>query len=133
MSDTTTTKRKPVGKDVSTRRRVAKTRRHFRLRKKISGTPERPRLAVKKSSRHLSVQLIDDLAGHTLAAASTMEADVRAADGDKKAKAAKVGELLAARAKNAGVTSVVFDRGGNAYHGRIAALADAAREAGLEF
>ncbi|MGC7095947.1 50S ribosomal protein L18 [Amycolatopsis lurida] len=133
MSDTTTTKRKPVGKDVSTRRRVAKTRRHFRLRKKINGTPERPRLAVKKSSRHLSVQLIDDLAGHTLAAASTMEADVRAADGDKKAKAAKVGELLAARAKNAGVTSVVFDRGGNAYHGRIAALADAAREAGLEF
>ncbi|GAB2759330.1 50S ribosomal protein L18 [Amycolatopsis magusensis] len=133
MSDTTTTKRKPVGKDVSTRRRVAKTRRHFRLRKKINGTPERPRLAVKKSSRHLSVQLIDDLAGHTLAAASTMEADVRAADGDKKAKAAKVGELLAARAKNAGVTSVVFDRGGNAYHGRIAALADAARGAGLEF
>ncbi|WP_418190762.1 50S ribosomal protein L18 [Amycolatopsis albispora] len=133
MSDTTTTKRKPVGKDVSTRRRVAKTRRHFRLRKKINGTPQRPRLAVKKSSRHLSVQLIDDLAGHTLAAASTMEADVRAADGDKKAKAAKVGELLAARAKNAGVTSVVFDRGGNAYHGRIAALADAAREAGLEF
>ncbi|UJW33553.1 50S ribosomal protein L18 [Saccharothrix sp. AJ9571] len=133
MSDTTTTKRKPVGKDVSTRRRVAKTRRHFRLRKKINGTPERPRLAVKKSSRHLSVQLIDDLAGHTLAAASTMEADVRAADGDKKAKAAKVGELLAARAKNAGVTSVVFDRGGNAYHGRIAALAEAAREAGLEF
>jgi large subunit ribosomal protein L18 len=79
------------------------------------------------------VQLIDDLAGKTIASASSVEADVRALDGDKKAKAAKVGELLAARAKNAGVSSVVFDRGGNAYHGRIAALADAAREAGLEF
>ncbi|WP_420809043.1 50S ribosomal protein L18 [Amycolatopsis suaedae] len=133
MSDTTTTKRKPVGKDISTRRRVAKTRRHFRLRKKISGTPQRPRLAVKKSSRHIAVQLIDDIAGHTLAAASSVEADVRAVEGDKKAKAAKVGELLAARAKNAGVSAVVFDRGGNAYHGRIAALADAAREGGLEF
>ncbi|WP_425546391.1 50S ribosomal protein L18 [Amycolatopsis minnesotensis] len=133
MSDTTTTKRKPIGKDVSTRRRVAKARRHFRLRKKISGTPQRPRLVVKRSSRHIAVQLIDDLAGNTLASASTLEADVRALDGDKKAKAAKVGELVAARAKSAGVTAVVFDRGGNAYHGRIAALADAAREAGLEF
>ncbi|QWF79653.1 50S ribosomal protein L18 [Amycolatopsis sp. CA-230715] len=133
MSDTTTTKRKPIGKDVSTRRRVAKARRHFRLRKKISGTSQRPRLVVKRSSRHIAVQLIDDLAGHTLASASTLEADVRALDGDKKAKAAKVGELVAARAKSAGVTAVVFDRGGNAYHGRIAALADAAREAGLEF
>jgi large subunit ribosomal protein L18 len=132
MSDTTT-KRKPVGKDVSTRRRVAKARRHFRLRKKISGTPQRPRLVVTRSSRHIVVQLVDDLAGHTLAAASSMEADVRALDGDKKAKAAKVGELVAARAKAAGVNAVVFDRGGNAYHGRIAALADAAREAGLEF
>ncbi|MEV6902064.1 50S ribosomal protein L18 [Amycolatopsis sp. NPDC051372] len=133
MSDTTTTKRKPVGKDISTRRRVAKTRRHFRLRKKVSGTPVRPRLVVKRSSRHIAVQLIDDLAGHTLASASTLEADVRATDGDKKAKAAKVGELVAARAKAAGISAVVFDRGGNAYHGRIAALADAAREAGLEF
>ena len=132
MSETAT-KKKPVGKDVSTRRRVAKARRHFRLRKKISGTPQRPRLVVKRSSRHIAVQLIDDLAGHTLAAASTVEADVRAFEGDKKAKAQKVGELVAARAKSAGVTSVVFDRGGNAYHGRIAALADAAREAGLEF
>jgi large subunit ribosomal protein L18 len=132
MSDTTT-KRKPIGKDVSTRRRVAKARRHFRLRKKISGSPERPRLVVKRSSRHIAVQLVDDLAGHTLASASTMEADVRALEGDKKAKAAKVGELVAARAKNAGVSRVVFDRGGDAYHGRIAALADAAREAGLEF
>ncbi|PRX43953.1 LSU ribosomal protein L18P [Prauserella shujinwangii] len=132
MSETVT-KRKPVGKDISTRRRVAKTRRHFRLRKKISGTAERPRLSVKRSSRHMHVQLIDDIAGHTLAAASTLEADVQAVEGDKKAKAAKVGELIAARAKNAGISSAVFDRGGNAYHGRIAALADAAREGGLEF
>ncbi|WP_199434414.1 50S ribosomal protein L18 [Qaidamihabitans albus] len=131
MSETVT-KRKPVGKDISTRRRVAKTRRHFRLRKKISGTAERPRLSVKRSSRHIHVQVIDDIAGHTLAAASTLEADVRSIEGDKKAKAAKVGELVAARAKNAGISSVVFDRGGNGYHGRIAALADAAREAGLE-
>jgi large subunit ribosomal protein L18 len=133
MSDTTTTKRKPVGRDISTRRRVAKARRHFRLRKKISGTDQRPRLVVKRSSRHIAVQLIDDLVGHTLASASTLEADVRALDGDKKAKAAKVGELLAARAKDAGISAVVFDRGGNAYQGRIAALADAAREAGLVF
>jgi large subunit ribosomal protein L18 len=132
MSDTTT-KRKPVGKDVSTRRRVAKARRHFRLRKKISGTDQRPRLVVKRSSRHIAVQLIDDLVGHTLASASSLEADVRALDGDKKAKAVKVGELLAARAKEAGISAVVFDRGGNAYQGRIAALADAAREAGLVF
>jgi large subunit ribosomal protein L18 len=132
MSDTTT-KRKPVGKDISTRRRVAKARRHFRLRKKISGTDQRPRLVVKRSSRHIAVQLIDDLVGHTLASASSLEADVRALDGDKKAKAVKVGELLAARAKEAGISAVVFDRGGNAYQGRIAALADAAREAGLVF
>ncbi|WP_410639609.1 50S ribosomal protein L18 [Amycolatopsis sp. lyj-346] len=132
MSDTTT-KRKPVGKDISTRRRVAKARRHFRLRKKVSGTDQRPRLVVKRSSRHIAVQVIDDLAGRTLVSASTLEADVRSVDGDKKAKAAKVGELVAARAKNAGISAVVFDRGGNAYHGRIAALADAAREAGLEF
>lgn len=133
MAETTTQKRKPVGKDVSTRRRIAKGRRHARLRKKVSGTPLRPRLVVKRSARHIHVQLVDDLAGHTLAAASTVEADVQAVDGDKKAKAAKVGELIAARAKDAGVNAVVFDRGGNAYHGRIAALADAAREAGLEF
>ncbi|NKQ56354.1 50S ribosomal protein L18 [Amycolatopsis sp. K13G38] len=136
MSETRTTltqKRKPIGKDVSTRRRVAKTRRHFRLRKKIQGSAERPRLSVKRSSRHIYVQVIDDLSGHTLAAASTMEADVRAIEGDKKAKAAKVGELVAARAKNAGISGVVFDHGGNGYHGRIAALADAAREGGLEF
>lgn len=128
-----TTKRKPVGKDTSTRRRVAKARRHFRIRKKVSGTPERPRLVVTRSSRHIVAQLVDDLQGHTLAAATSLEADVRALDGDKKARAAKVGELLAGRAKQAGIAKAVFDRGGNDYHGRIAALADAAREAGLEF
>lgn len=133
MSETTTVKRKRAGKDVSTLRRVARTRRHFRLRKKISGTPERPRLVVTRSSRHLVAQVIDDLAGHTLASASTLEADIRALDGDKKARAAKVGELVAARAKEAGIAKVVFDRGGYDYHGRIAALADAAREHGLEF
>ncbi len=130
---TSTTKRIPVGKDVSTRRRISKARRHFRLRKKVNGSAARPRLVVNRSSRHIHAQLIDDLAGHTLAAASTIEADVRALDGDKSAKAAKVGELLAARAKAAGVEKVVFDRGGHDYHGRIAALADAAREGGLEF
>jgi large subunit ribosomal protein L18 len=132
MAQATAVKRKLVGKDISTRRRIAKARRHFRIRKKVSGTPERPRLAVFRSSRHITAQLIDDLAGHTLVAASSMEADVRAMDGDKKARAARVGELLAARAKNAGIDRAVFDRGGNDYHGRIAALADAAREAGLE-
>ncbi len=93
----------------------------------------RPRLAVNRSSRHITVQLIDDLAGHTLAFASSLDAEVRGVEGDKKAKAAKVGELIAARAKEAGISTVVFDRGGLAYHGRIAALADAAREGGLEF
>jgi large subunit ribosomal protein L18 len=130
---TQVTKRPRVGTDVSTRRRLSRARRHFRLRKRISGSAERPRLVVTRSSRHIAVQLVDDLVGHTLAAASSIEPDVRALDGDKKAKAAKVGELVAARAKAAGVTRVVFDRGGHDYHGRIAALADAAREAGLEF
>ncbi|MGB3301905.1 50S ribosomal protein L18 [Gordonia sp. (in: high G+C Gram-positive bacteria)] len=124
--------RKPVGKDASTRRRTATNRRHFRLRKKINGTAERPRMAVKRSSRHIHVQVIDDLTGRTLAAASSIEADVRAAGGDKSAQATKVGELVAARAKAAGIEAVVFDRGGKAYHGRIAALADAAREGGLK-
>ncbi|MFD4405913.1 50S ribosomal protein L18 [Nocardia sp. NPDC058499] len=126
-------KRIPLGKDVSTRRRLSKTRRHFRLRKKIEGTSVRPRLIVHRSSRHLHVQLIDDSAGRTLASASTIEADVRALDGDKTAKGKKVGELIAERAKAAGVEAVVFDRGGHDYHGRIAALADAAREGGLKF
>jgi large subunit ribosomal protein L18 len=133
MTESTTAKRKPVGKDISTRRRVAKARRHFRLRKKVNGSAARPRLVVNRSSRHIVAQLVDDLVGHTLASASSLEADVRAMDGDKKARAAKVGALLAARAKEAGVDKVVFDHGGHGYHGRIAALADAAREGGLEF
>ena len=133
MSEATVTKRKPLGKDISTRRRVSKARRHFRVRRKVSGTAERPRLSVTRSSRHIVAQLVDDLAGKTIASASTLEADVRAMDGDKKARAAQVGKLVADRAKNAGVSKIVFDRGGNDYHGRIAALADAAREAGLEF
>jgi large subunit ribosomal protein L18 len=134
MAETTTaTRRKPVGKDISTKRRIAKARRHFRLRKKVNGTPSRPRLVVNRSSRHIVAQIVDDLAGHTLASATSLEADVRALDGDKKARAAKVGALVAARAKEAGIEKVVFDHGGHGYHGRIAALADAAREAGLEF
>ena len=132
MSDTTT-KRKPVGKDISTRRRVAKARRHFRLRKKVSGTEQRPRLVVTRSARHVFVQVVDDSKGHTVASASTLEADLRTFDGDKTAKARKVGELVAERAKKAGVKQVVFDRGGYRYHGRVKALAEGARAAGLEF
>ena len=132
-SATGVTKRPRVGTDVSTRRRLARSRRHFRLRKRVSGSPERPRLVVNRSSRHIGVQLVDDLAGHTLAAASSIEPDVRAIDGNKKARAIRVGELIAARAKAVGVDRVVFDRGGYDYHGRIAVLADAARKAGLEF
>jgi large subunit ribosomal protein L18 len=133
MAETTTTRRKLVGKDISTVRRQAIARRHARLRKKVNGSEERPRLVVKRSSRHIHVQLVNDLTGRTIAAASSLEADVRALDGDKRARATRVGELVADRAKSAGVTRVVFDRGGRNYHGRIAALADAAREAGLEF
>ena len=125
--------KKRMGSQISRNRRSAVTKRHARLRKKVQGTAERPRLAVKRSSRHIVVQLIDDLAGHTLASASSLEADVRGLDGDKKARAAAVGKLVAERAREAGVTAVVFDRGGFDYHGRIAALADAAREGGLEF
>ena len=125
--------KKRTASRVSLERRRSRTRRHARLRKKVNGTTARPRLVVNRSSRHMVAQLIDDVAGHTLAAASSLEADVRGLEGDKKAKAAKVGELLAARAREAGVTAVVFDRGGYLYHGRIAALADAAREGGLEF
>lgn len=108
-------------------------RRQVRGRKKIAGTAERPRLVVTRSSKHISVQVVDDLVGKTLVSASSMEADVRGVDGDKTAKAKKVGELVAQRAKDQGVESVVFDRAGNKYHGRIAALADAAREGGLTF
>src|SRR6187200_2349665 len=110
---------------------AARSRRHTRLRKKIVGTELRPRLVVTRSARHVFVQVVDDAAGRTLASASTMEADLRAFDGDKTAKAKKVGELGAERAKQAGIESVVFDRGGNKYAGRVAAIADGAREAGL--
>jgi large subunit ribosomal protein L18 len=112
---------------------VARKRRHTRVRKKVTGTAARPRLVVSRSARHLFVQVVDDSAGTTLASASTMEADLRAFDGDKSAKAKKVGELVAERAKSAGIDTVVFDRGGNKYHGRVAALADGAREGGLAF
>jgi len=122
---------KPVGTDISTARRVSRLRRHNRLRKRVSGTPERPRLVVNRSARHMFVQVVDDSKGITVASASTMEADLRALDGDKSAKAKRVGELVAERAKAAGVEAVVFDRGGNRYHGRIAAVADGAREGGL--
>jgi large subunit ribosomal protein L18 len=110
---------------------VARSRRHLRVRKKVSGTTARPRLVVTRSSRHVFVQVVDDVAGRTLVSASTMEADLRGLGGDKTAKARKVGELVARRAKDAGVESVVFDRGGNRYHGRVAAIADGARDAGL--
>ena len=112
---------------------ASRARRQLRARKKINGSAERPRLVVTRSSRHLFVQVIDDTAGTTLASASTMEADLRAAEGDKSEKARKVGSLIAERAKAAGIENVVFDRAGNKYHGRLAALADAAREAGLGF
>jgi len=110
---------------------AARGRRHLRLRKKVTGTTGRPRLVVSRSSRHVFVQIVDDTLGKTVASASTMEADLRSFDGDKTAKARKVGELLAERAKSAGVEAVVFDRGGNKYHGRIAAIAEGAREGGL--
>ncbi|MBQ0922879.1 50S ribosomal protein L18 [Saccharopolyspora endophytica] len=132
MSETAT-KRKPVGKDISTKRRLSRAKRHTRLRKKILGTAERPRLVVTRSLRNITAQVIDDTKGHTVASATSLESELRGFEGDKKAVATKVGELVAARAKDAGVEKVVFDRGGNAYHGRVAALADAARDGGLEF
>ncbi|MQA95480.1 MAG: 50S ribosomal protein L18 [Streptosporangiales bacterium] len=124
---------KTLARKGTSERSRSRLRRHLRVRKKISGTTVRPRLVVTRSAKHLFVQLVDDTAGHTLVSASTMEADVRAAEGNKSAKSRKVGELVAARAKDAGVTSVVFDRGGYRYAGRIAALADGAREGGLDF
>src|ERR1700712_2339461 len=131
--DSATTRRKPLGQNVSETRRTARLRRHARLRKKVSGTGDTPRLVVNRSSRHIHVQLVDDLEGVTLAAASSIEADVRAVEGDKKAVSTRVGQLIAERAKAAGIDTVVFDRGGYTYGGRIAALADAAREGGLKF
>jgi large subunit ribosomal protein L18 len=128
MAGTKTLVRKGTGA-----RAASRTRRHLRVRKKVIGTAGRPRLVVTRSARHVFAQIVDDTVGRTLASASTMEADLRADAGDKTAKSRKVGELLARRAQEAGVSAVVFDRAGNKYHGRIAALADGAREAGLEF
>ena len=111
----------------------SRLRRQLRGRKKVAGTAERPRLVVTRSSRHITAQIVDDTVGITLASASTMEADLREVEGDKSVRARKVGELVAQRAKDKGVASVVFDRAGNQYHGRVAALADGAREGGLAF
>jgi large subunit ribosomal protein L18 len=118
---------------VAAKRAVGRARRHFRVRKHLSGSAERPRLVVTRSLRHITAQVVDDAKGHTVASASSLDASIRGGDGDKKALAAQVGALVAERAKAAGVSKVVFDRGGNRYAGRIASLADAAREAGLEF
>jgi large subunit ribosomal protein L18 len=120
--------------DIAKARRQGRIRRHRRVRKKVHGTAARPRLAVHRSNKHISVQVIDDDAGVTLAAASSVEPDQRATgNGSSVAAAQRVGELIAERAKAAGITSVVFDRGGYAYHGRVAAIAEAARTGGLEF
>ena len=112
---------------------VGRKRRHIRVRKKVSGTAERPRLVVTRSARHMTAQVVDDVAGHTLASASTMESEMRGLGDDKTAKARKVGQLVAERAKAAGIGTVIFDRGGNRFHGRVAALAEGARETGLDF
>ena len=122
----------PQRYDTSTKAGL-RARRHDRVRRKVAGTAARPRLAVFRSNRHMVAQVIDDAAGRTLAAASTVESDLRSGATGNKSAAATVGRLVAERAKAAGVTNVVFDRGGFIYHGRVAALADAAREAGLEF
>lgn len=113
--------------------RVARARRHFRVRKKVSGTSARPRLVISRSTRHVFAQVVDDTTGKTLVSASTMESELRALTGDKTAKSRRVGVLVAERAKSVGVSSVVFDRAGNRYHGRLAALAEGARETGLDF
>ena len=111
---------------------AGRVRRHLRVRKKVTGSASRPRLVVNRSARHMFAQIVDDSAGRTLAAASTLDPAIRAVEGDKTAKARKVGELLAQRAAAAGIAAVVFDRGGYRYHGRVAALADGAREGGLQ-
>jgi large subunit ribosomal protein L18 len=118
---------------VAAQRAIGRARRHFRVRKNVRGSAERPRLVVTRSLRHITAQVVDDAKGHTLASASSLDVSIRGTEGDKSALAGKVGALLAERAKAAGVSKVVFDRGGNKYAGRIAALAGAAREAGLEF
>ena len=121
------------GGGVANKRAVGRARRHFRTRKNLSGTAERPRLVVTRSLRQITAQIVDDTKGHTLVSASSLDASIRGAEGSKSDLATKVGALLADRAKSAGISKVVFDRGGNRYAGRIAALAAAAREAGLEF
>ena len=118
---------------VAAKRAVGRARRHFRVRKNVNGTADRPRLVVTRSLRNITAQVVDDTKGHTLVSASSLDAGIRGADGDKSAVARQVGALLADRAKAAGIGKVVFDRGGNKYAGRLASLADAAREAGLEF
>ena len=123
---------KTLARKATSARAKSRRRRHLRVRKKVLGTAERPRLVVTRSNLHIRAQIIDDDRGHTLVSASTMEADLRADSGDKTAKSRKVGELVAARARQAGISAVVFDRGGNKYHGRIAALADGARSGGLK-
>ena len=132
MASTKTRSRARSGRRLSARA-AAQAKRHLRVRKKVTGSPQRPRLVVNRSARHMFVQIVDDTAGRTLASASSLDADIRRGGGDKTAKARQVGELLARRAAGAGITAVVFDRGGYAYHGRLAALADAAREGGLDF
>ena len=122
---------KTRGHGVAGARAASRARRHTRVRKKVTGSAARPRLAVKRSARHIFAQLVDDAEGRTLASASTLEPDVRSAEGDKKARAHQAGQLLASRAREAGITAAVFDRAGYAYHGRVAALADGAREGGL--
>ena len=112
-------------------RASARVRRHLRVRKKVTGSATRPRLVVTRSARHVFAQLVDDAVGSTLVSASTLEASIRGSEGDKSDKAKQVGALLAERATTAGITAAVFDRGGHAYHGRVAALADSAREGGL--
>jgi len=112
-------------------RAASRTRRHLRVRKKVAGSLSRPRLVVSRSARNIFVQLVDDVAGRTIASASTMEAELRQAGGDKTAKAREVGKLIAQRAVAAGIAAAVFDRGGHAYHGRVAAVAEGAREGGL--
>ena len=122
---------KSRGRGKAGARAASRKRRHVRVRKKVTGSAARPRLAVYRSARHIFAQLIDDAAGHTLASASTLDESIRDAAGDKKARAHQVGQLLASRAKEVGITAAVLDRGGYAYHGRVAALADGAREGGM--
>ena len=133
QSQAGSTAQKPAGQSISAVRRKQRGRRHARLRRRSRAQSRRPRLVVHRSSRHIHVQLVNDLTGTTVAAASSIEADVRGVDGDKKAHSVRVGQLIAERAKAAGIDAVVFDRGGYTYGGRIAALADAAREGGLKF